>query len=181
MKGATDVWEWLDTENKQQLRQRLQWESEDSIVVLLEHKRTRIHRVHHLSLFKKLRYGDPGDAAKAFLLLEVNEKLGGSVSPGLLMDRHWALVGRLRPDNLLAALWVLFFQTIHGQRQIVFCQYCGDWIDITGHRRSKKAHARCVHNAKMARYRKKRASQASAKKKQPPMTGRKKGSASRTR
>ena len=86
-----------------------------------------------------------------FVLREANEKLLGSVSPRLLMDHDWTLERRFRPHNLLAALWFQFFQTIQGQRRTVTFMHCHEWIDATGHRRSKKAHTACVYRRKISR------------------------------
>jgi hypothetical protein len=190
LQHARVLWRWLEEKDQ---RVQVEWKSKDCIIVRVHRASQRgegrprlarvilLHRRHHEALFRSLKRDDETRPVRTALLLLVNEKLSGSASPCLLLDRHGALQGFVRPHNLLAALWVQLYQAIQGQRRVRWCVYCGELMDVTGSRGNKKAHARCVHNAKMARYRRKRTLQASGKKKTTPMTRREKGSASRTR
>ena len=112
-----------------------------------------LHRQFLPGIFPRFRRTDPTLPARVALVIQLNKKLAGVASPYLLPNRHGQLEGSVRPHNLLAALWVQLFQAITGQRRIVPCSHCGELMDVTGSRRSKKAHGRCAHNAKMRHYR----------------------------
>jgi hypothetical protein len=114
--------------------------------------------------------------ARAALFQEINKKLAGQVSPCLLLDRKGQVLSYVRPRTLLAALWVQLYQAVTGWRRIRPCQYCGQLMDVTGGRLTKRAHTSCAHREKMRRYRHKRTRQ------EPGARGRsKKQSTSRTR
>lgn len=164
LRYAVTLWNWLTSKNS---TVQVTWESESCVSVRVSlacpkkegtpkaRQEILIHRRFHPSIFLKFRRNDPTLPARVALVILINEKLAGVASPCLLLNRHEQLEGFVRPHNLLAALWVQLYQAIQGQRRIVPCCYCGELMDVTGRRRSKKAHGRCAHNAKMSHYRKK--------------------------
>jgi len=101
------------------------------------------------------QHRDPALAVRAALFQEINRKLAGYASPCLLLDKRGRPLSFVRPRNLLAAIWVQFYQAVVDWRRIRPCTYCHELMDVTGGRSTKRAHTRCVHNAKVRRYQRK--------------------------
>ncbi|MDX2253214.1 MAG: hypothetical protein NW202_13090 [Nitrospira sp.] len=173
VRRAVTLWKWSKRKDS---AVQVTWESKECVRVRISRYASKpdngqkdpdevlLHQRFLPDLFDKFRHNNPVLPAQAALALLINKKLNGLASPRLLLNRHGTIQGFVRPRNLLAAIWVQLYQAIQGQRRIVACKYCHQLMDVTGHRVSKTAHSRCGHNAKMNRYRKKRAAIARTKK-----------------
>ncbi|MHB8780333.1 MAG: hypothetical protein ACYC55_02960 [Candidatus Geothermincolia bacterium] len=146
MAPLIDVWKWVGQKEECKLEKIVQW-SDDRKSVTIEHGGIlAVRKEAYPGIFAEWPPGDVYGPAKLFLLLSVNKQLKG-VSPALLFER-----GRLsefwRPDNLLSALWLQFFNAITGKNQYRSCAICHELMDVTGARPDKVVHVRCREREK---------------------------------
>lgn len=73
------------------------------------------------------------DPAKEYLVMIINKRIRGNVSPQLRMVEGRSSEIHLRasqvPHNLLGAMWLQVFQDFAGMRRIRECPLCGKWFD----------------------------------------------------
>lgn len=87
----------------------------------------------------------------------INERLGRWCQPALTMDdRSAGLRGFWTARNLLGCIWLQFYLSLIGQLQLRRCTVCGEEMDVTHSRKSRRVHARCSKNRRQARWRAKR-------------------------
>ena len=58
------------------------------------------------------------------------------------------------PENLLAAMWYQFLQTITGEKKFKRCAVCNNWEDVTYKKATWKQHPECGNRKRVNRYRK---------------------------
>lgn len=183
MRRAVDLWRWPDRMDSS-VQIKWQSEGEDCVIVRIGNRCQTFYqrlRPRLFRLFRRNKHMRNDLAARAALVLFVNEKLGEMASPCLLLDRPGNAQGFVQPHHLLGAMWIQLYQAILGWRRIRPCIYCHTLMDVTGGRTSKKAHAHCVHNAKIRRYRNKLALRNDGKKSQRARSRGKQASIRRTR
>jgi hypothetical protein len=75
-----------------------------------------------------------------------------------------ALEARVHPTSLLSAIWLQFAEWVTGTRVVRPCERCHQLMDITEspRRRSKRMHQRCSLAGRMARYRLRKKTEATA-------------------
>jgi hypothetical protein len=78
-----------------------------------------------------LETGGDRQLAKMCLVELVNDSLWGSCSPMLNMDEDDGRIELLlTPNNLLAALWLMFAQEILGEKNLQRCLSCGRYFEV---------------------------------------------------
>lgn len=113
------------------------------------------HRAHNAWVGTSDQFppGSVTEAAMSFLAREVTEALSRLKINAVVLNKGGKFDSTFRPENLVGALWFQFFQMITGEKRIIRCEVCGDWMDVTDNRRSKKMHDRCSLNRRMKKYR----------------------------
>jgi hypothetical protein len=151
------VWEWWKSKDYASLRRILTWDDDRAAVryslpiwqaeagsydfpgpesmhpnSLLASKNPD----YNLEDFKRFRPGRYFLPAQFLLKDRVNAKLKvledkgiASIRPRLLMNIENKTIPYLTPSNLLAALWLQFYQAIYGERSYKRCGVCGYWED----------------------------------------------------
>jgi hypothetical protein len=136
MRDLTSLWDMLRANDVAGLRERVRWER--ARVVYLRPADSDGPRP--IASMKPpgqseevgIRPGDPVRPAWAYLAGKVNLAMSGLVMSPLVYDRgHEHPVLRLRPANLLGALWAQFARAIDGDKQYRQCPACGTWMEIS--------------------------------------------------
>lgn len=91
--------------------------------------------------------------AKLLLAKHINRRLLKEVSPQMLIDsgdnfRHYIV-----PRNLLATMWLQFFDVVNGKNTMCRCVICNKWMDTSSANRNKKKHEKCSNRERQARFR----------------------------
>ena len=103
------------------------------------------------------RRGDFTRPALGFAAELINKRLGQWCQPALMMDHKNArLRGYWTAKNLLGCIWLQFYLSVIGQLHLRRCTVCGEEMDVTHSRKSRRVHARCSRNRRQARWRAKR-------------------------
>lgn len=63
------------------------------------------------------------------------------------------LIGILKPNDLLAAIWCQFYEAIAQEKKFKRCSVCGQWEDVTYKRITWSKHPNCAAKERTARYR----------------------------
>ena len=120
-----------------------------------------------------------GRSCSITFTFEVNERTGTLTAHDIAAwCFHWLCNGQLKqyptevqleyagknkfsqclwPQNLLASMWMHFFQTVTEERKIARCIICGRWSDITNEKRGKKPwdrHRDCANSDGVEKHRK---------------------------
>lgn len=108
----------------------------------------------HGEIFARFRPGDRLLPAQYFVQSRINRKLKEHVTtPRLLVDENNQLKSYLMPENLLAAMWLQFFQAVVGEKRFKRCEICGRWEDVTDKTKRWSKHSDCANRARVARSR----------------------------
>ena len=116
-------------------------------------------RDQYRELFKRWKYGEVLAPARLYLTEQINKKmkkLAGNLSLRLFMDEKEELRGFIVPYSLLAAMWLGLYQAITGERRVRQCEICGEYMDVTENRKTKRMHDRCSQRVRTARSRRKK-------------------------
>ena len=92
------------------------------------------------------------EPAKVFLVARLNMRLQ-KTRWNLLFNDQNTIVPYIRPRNLLNALWLQFAQYVTGERRLIPCEICNEWMDVTDFRLSKKVHPGCSKRTRQKKYR----------------------------
>lgn len=126
----------------------------------------------HPEIFKRFKRDNPLLPAQFLVQHLTNKKMGdledkgiASIRPRLLMNTEDKTGPYLRPSNLLAALWLQFYQAFIGERCYKRCAYfrCGKWEDVTAKRSDWTMHEFCSNSKRQAEYRKRNPKEAKEK------------------
>ena len=104
-------------------------------------------------LLKHWPYRSIKEPIKYFLLLNLNKKVRRCVSPSATLTPTGGFNVHYEPHNLLGVLWLDFFQTFIGQRRYLPCAICGELMNVTENRISKRMHSTCRKTANQATWR----------------------------
>jgi hypothetical protein len=168
------VWDWLRHKNYASLRKVITW-NDDASAVWYElpvwnyapssMSKGVVATSSNPKIFKRFKRTDSCLPAQFLVQKLVNNKLKqleekglGSIQPRLLMNIKDKTEPYLVPTNLLAALWLQFYQAVCGERPYKRCEVCGAWEDVlelreAGHLQRPtrwKGHPDCL-NAKYQR------------------------------
>lgn len=179
------IWEKLDDQNVEALRQVIYWgKDNEGVQYVLADKETladlyanylksgelRLELTskygfgwlafkddHHSEIFDRFRPGDVILPARYLVQSRINEKLKEHTSkPRLLMNDENQLSPYLYPDDLLAAMWLQFFQAVTGERDLRRCAVCGLWAEMTNKNRNWTRHRECGNRERVYRSREKK-------------------------
>ena len=102
---------------------------------------------------QKWRVGEVVGPAKYFLQKATNKKLQECAAPYLELSSEGEFRPNVRPIHLLGALWVQFYQALSGQQRFRQCEGCGQLMNVTDNRTSKRMHERCSRRIIQATWR----------------------------
>ena len=157
MREVVEVWDCLKMGKPAELKHMLRWDKvAEAVLFEKANMRRRLADAMHVrsDLYRAI-IPSPKWMARGYILERVNGKLRGEASPRLILNHHRELTPYWAPHNLLAALWLQLFQATTGQRPLQRCIHCHQWMDVSGYRKNKRAHARCIYREKTNRYRQK--------------------------
>ncbi len=164
MGGVLQIWDWAQMSRDEKLEDIFSWLKNGKIVMRM---RTRVFRVkfeprvfpgrrpeagYHTEVLSDghgiapalVQLVKPGEVTKLvryYVCREVNKRLKGHVSPQLLPFEADIKDVHLFPENLLAALWVMFMREVTGQTKIERCPVCETRFEARGSRDKYCCHA----------------------------------------
>jgi len=137
MNRAVQLWAALSSATPQdKLRNFIEWRDEGSVIYRHSGEAWELiaTKFHHPELLPRLQYPDLLQPAWYQLQNLVNQQLEKLAScPQLLWERTKLLLF-IRPQSLIAAMWLQFALAIDGERQYRRCEGCGRWFEIGGGR-----------------------------------------------
>lgn len=157
MQMLRQVNDWVQNHKTQILKKMIFWSKDGNRVEFSYRTKTETFgsttKIYYMVLADKnqlihpeyLARWTPNDVlepTKVFLASRINMALTDT-RWNLLLNEENKIVPYIRPSSLLNALWWQFAQCVTGQRRLVTCQICNEWMDVTDFRRSKKVHNRC--------------------------------------
>ncbi len=109
---------------------------------------------HKAEVFKRFKRNDLLLPARYLIQIRINDKLNElKVRPRLLLNEENELVPYIMPGDLLAAMWLQFYQTATGEKRYKRCEECGYWEDTTDLRKNWSVHPKCANRRRQARFR----------------------------
>lgn len=100
--------------------------------------------------------GDLAGPARLAVINIVNSRLEALCHPRLYLDSRGGLTGHWTPANLLGCIWLQFYLTVTGQLELRRCTLCGNEMDVSQSRSTRKMHDKCSKTARMSRWRAKK-------------------------
>lgn len=77
--------------------------------------------------------------------------LNGGIIPTPVFDESNKPMPYFMPRNLLAAMWLQFFQAVIGERSYKICSICGYAADVTNKRANWRFHSSCANSVRTQR------------------------------
>jgi len=97
--------------------------------------------------------GDLVGPARLAAMNTINIRLEKLCHPRLYLDGRGGLTGHWTPVNLLGCTWLQLYLSIIGQLKLHRCTVCGEEMDVTGLRSTRKMHDRCSKRVRMSKWR----------------------------
>ena len=136
MQRAMQLWDAVNVyQNGEQteLRKLIEWRDKSSVQYHSGGSYAWIATLnHHPELLERLKYPELVQPALRYLQRMVDDKLKQfSSCPQLLWDRG-KLRLFIRPQSLIAGMWLQLALAIEGDRQYRSCEGCGRWFEVGG-------------------------------------------------
>ncbi len=94
--------------------------------------------------------------ARLYLAQLINWRIENHTSSRAMIDGTGTLRSRVTPWDLLGAIWLQFHQVVAGEIKLRRCEICGNFLDVTGRRSTKRMHSSCQKREQMKRFRAKK-------------------------
>jgi len=154
MKQIVQLWHAYEKRDSGAVAEFVRWQS-DLVYYSFANKQNHVLTINPDTL-ASFKFGDVLFPALHLIQDITNEYLSKyRTLPRLLFNEKNELGQYLVPENLLAGLWLQFYQAISGERLFKRCAICGLWADVTEKRPTWTRHPECANRNRVQSHRKK--------------------------